>query len=168
MRSKTGGGVGGSLGRTPVVSYGDTSLSRSCPLLLPPPAPANSGCAKTAQPVTCKNMLNIYLAQLFSNSDCGNEKGCRQEGRGECEEHRGRGWREGEPAMLGAQGTHKTHTHTLTQTKKQVYKCFGFSLFIFDVGVGVRCCSEELGRCGHKQFKDSKYWCFFVLFCFFT
>lgn len=24
----------------------------------------------------CKDTLNIYLVQLFSNSDCGNEKGC--------------------------------------------------------------------------------------------
>lgn len=30
----------------------------------------------TAQRGTCKNMLNIYLVQLFSNLDCGNEKGC--------------------------------------------------------------------------------------------
>lgn len=27
-----------------------------------------------AQRGTCKNMLNIYFVQLFSNLDCGNEK----------------------------------------------------------------------------------------------
>lgn len=44
--------------------------------LPPPPKPNKQWLRTTAQRGTCKNMLNIYLAQLFSNSDCGNEKGC--------------------------------------------------------------------------------------------
>lgn len=40
------------------------------------PRPNKQWFFTTAQRGTCKNMLNIYLVQLFSNRVCGNNKGC--------------------------------------------------------------------------------------------
>lgn len=60
-------------------------------------------------------MLNIYLAQLFSNSDCGNEKGC-----------------------LGGELVSRQLRVCREKTKtKNKFTSVWFLLFIFDIRLGV-------------------------------
>lgn len=65
-------------------------------------------------------MLNIYLAQLFSNSDCGNEKGC-----------------------LGGELVSRQLRVCGEKTKTSL-QVFGFLLFIFDIRLGVTTSAVKL------------------------
>lgn len=128
----------------------------------PSPSPANSGCATTAQPATCKNMLNIYLAQLFSNSDCGNEKGCR----GGVKE------REGSEGGGGVNRQHrvrreqtKTHTHTKNKFTSVLVFHYLYLTSEWEFAAAARSCAAV----AINNLKTASIGVFcFVFLCFFT